>query len=229
MSASSRATDKQVVCEHCWDKGWKKRARSHTKERCFDLHPELRPQRQAGPTHYSAEFVTVLDDNTATHLAAAAIVQEGQSTLWHVDSGASAHLCNTAEWFAELHPCPPKVVMVANKNVVRCTQQGTIHLRVSTGARTGCKWEDAILQSVLYVPDLGVNLLSVQANGQGRASVRLQHSGVRHHQPQQARRRIRQGAKQPVLARSKATAAGKQGRDWRPLSTAQRGLFTHAI
>ena len=163
MSASSRATDKQVVCEHCWDKGWKKRARSHTKERCFDLHPELRPQRQAGPTHYSAEFVTVLDDNTATHLAAAAIVQEGQSTLWHVDSGASAHLCNTAEWFAELHPCPPKVVMVANKNVVRCTQQGTIHLRVSTGARTGCKWEDAILQSVLYVPDLGVNLLSVQA------------------------------------------------------------------
>ena len=38
---------------------------------------------------------------------------------------------------------------------------GTILLRVFTGDRSG--WVDAILNRVLYVPDLGVNILSVQA------------------------------------------------------------------
>ena len=163
MATSTKPADKQEVCGHCWDKGKKNRARSHTKDRCFDLHPELRPSQPSTPsrpTHFS-NYVTVLDNNAEGHTVAAAVVQDSQSTLWHVDSGASAHLCNTAEWFTELHPCSAKQVMVANKDVVRCTQEGTIHLRVFTGDRTG--WADAVLHHVLYVPDLGVNLLSVQA------------------------------------------------------------------
>ena len=86
-------------------------------------------------------------------------VNERNEAVWHIDSGASAHLCNTAAWFTDLHPCPSKTITVANKSTLHCHQQGTIHVRINAGN----SWKNAVFTNVLYVPDLGVNLLSVQA------------------------------------------------------------------
>ena len=67
--------------------------------------------------------------------------------------------------------------MVASKDVVGCTREGTIHLRVFTGDCTG--WTAAVLRHVLYVPDLVVNLHAKAQNNlymlAAKALRQLQH------------------------------------------------------
>lgn len=179
--ASSTRSNKR--CTHCLSKGdsrSQRRALTHNDTECFDLHPELRHPPSSYKAHtvsatVNSFFVTVKDDvrrdgetsvNNTTELqdstptsALSSQVSEGSKVVWHIDSGASAHLCNTAGWFTELRPCPPKTVTVANKSTLQCQQEGTIHVRISAGNH----WKNAVFTNVLYVPDLGVNLLSVQA------------------------------------------------------------------
>ena len=47
---------------------------------------------------------------------------------------------------------------MANKSTLQCQQEGTFHVRIYAGKH----WKDAVFTNVLYVPCLGVNLLSVQ-------------------------------------------------------------------
>ena len=83
---------------------------------CWDLHPDLRKQKQV------------------EHAMAVAVIGGTQETpipgvgLWHVDSGASSHLTGCRAWFTELHQCEPCTVVAANHGTLKCTQRGTVPL-----------------------------------------------------------------------------------------------------
>ena len=140
-------------CTHCNRKG-------HVVETCWALHPELRKQRQ--PQTEYAMAVTVSDANNSTM----SIPGVG---MWHVDSGASSHLTGNRAWFTELHQCVPCTVTVADHGTLTCTQRGTVVLKTQRGRIT--------VRNVLFVPSLGVNLLSVSAIVHAGMRVRFTKSG----------------------------------------------------
>ena len=76
-----------------------------------------------------------------------------------MDSGATSHMCNNQKHFSELHPLDkPLEVMLGDGHVLNAAGSGVVLLdmRLPNGKMQRCK-----LRSVLYVPSLSYNLLSV--------------------------------------------------------------------
>ena len=88
---------------------------------------------------------------------------------WVVDSGASAHLCNSAHWFSSLSPCAEERIAVANKSVLTTRLSGTVDLLISVGDKR-CR---VSFSNVLFVPDMSANLLSVPAMDRAGLSVTI--------------------------------------------------------
>jgi hypothetical protein len=74
-----------------------------------------------------------------------------------LDSGASAHMCPNRQWFLNMHPIPTREIKLGDNSVVTAESAGeiTLHLPYHTGGTL-----TLIIRDVLYVPDLGLNLLS---------------------------------------------------------------------
>lgn len=73
---------------------------------------------------------------------------------WHVDSGASSHLCKSKTSLEDYctHSVP-KSVTVANNETLKCDGIGNLKINLPQG--------DATINDVNYVPGIGANLLSV--------------------------------------------------------------------
>lgn len=78
---------------------------------------------------------------------------------WIIDSGASTHMCASKEHMVNLSDSKIKSVTAANKCKVPVLGEGEVSLRFS-GTRGA---NNVLLQSVLHVPNLTSNLLSVSA------------------------------------------------------------------
>jgi transposase InsO family protein len=141
-------------CTHCNKQG-------HVAATCWTLHPDQRKQRQATTEHALA--VAVADGEQDAPIPGVG--------LWHVDSGASSHLTGCRAWFTELHSCAPCTVVAANHGTLTCTQRGTVTLNTERGR--------IHVRDVLYVPSLGVNLLSVSAIVNAGMRVRFTKGGCR--------------------------------------------------
>ena len=74
-----------------------------------------------------------------------------------LDSGASAHMCPNRHWFSTIHPIPTREIKLGDNSVVTADSAGeiTIVLPYHTGGTLKLSIRD-----VLYVPELGLNLLS---------------------------------------------------------------------
>ena len=151
--ATQRAA--RPFCTHCNKQG-------HVVATCWDLHPEQRKQQK---------------QHAVEHAMAVAVIDGAQEQsipgvgLWHVDSGASSHLSGCRAWFTELHQCEPCTVVAANHGTLQCTQRGTVTLNTERGR--------IHVRNVLYVPSLGVNLLSVSAIVNAGMRVRFTKAGCR--------------------------------------------------
>jgi hypothetical protein len=76
---------------------------------------------------------------------------------WILDSGATCTMCSNRDWFCNFTRLPaPVTVVLANKHQILGTGSGNV-LTKAQG-----KWHRAVLQNILYVPDLHGNLLSVK-------------------------------------------------------------------
>jgi hypothetical protein len=73
---------------------------------------------------------------------------------WYVDSCATSHMCKDKKFFITLEETSDQFIRVANNQRVPIKGQGTIIIKSMHGNTT--------LTDVLYVPDLGSNLLSVK-------------------------------------------------------------------
>nr|CAN83808.1 hypothetical protein VITISV_026963 [Vitis vinifera] len=143
-------------CDHCRKPG-------HTKETCWHLHGKpadwkpSRPQQNREGRGYTA---TAEKDTSGTssnpgpfskeQLEALQKIQENYTT-WIVDSGASDHMTGNLMVFHEYTPCH-------NNSSVRIAD-GTLSRVFGTGSVIISK--DITLHSVLCVPKLDCNLLSI--------------------------------------------------------------------
>jgi hypothetical protein len=77
---------------------------------------------------------------------------------WIVDLGASRTMCSNCEWFSQfMHlPTPVNIALRVNSSI-----QGTGVGRITVSMKAAGNWHPAVLQDVLYVPELHRNLLSV--------------------------------------------------------------------
>jgi Pol polyprotein, beta-barrel domain len=98
------------------------------------------------------------DEHIELHVTSRLKSLECQWT-WIVDSGASAHMSSQCDWFTsywEIHP--PCCVWLGDHHYIKAVGEGRIPVNMKTGTGTLIP---AIFQSVLHVPDLNGNLLSV--------------------------------------------------------------------
>ena len=153
---NNNKTGGRKFCTHC-------NRRGHVVDTCWDLHPNLRQKQPRA----EVSFVAVINE---TNNHAALLAESGPSAgLWHVDSGASAHLTGNKDWFIELHQCSPRTVTTADHGVLTCTQRGTAVLITPHSRIT--------IHDVLYVPSLTLNLVSVSALIKAGSRVRFTKTG----------------------------------------------------
>jgi Pol polyprotein/LTR polyprotein gag-polypeptide-like protein/gag-pre-integrase-like protein/integrase-like protein len=77
---------------------------------------------------------------------------------WITDSGVSCTMCSNQSWFTQYTPLnPPIDVALGDNSTIPTIGVGRVH----TCMHTEGKWNDVIIQDILFVPDLHGNLLSV--------------------------------------------------------------------
>jgi hypothetical protein len=74
-----------------------------------------------------------------------------------LDSGASCHMCQDKSWFKTLNPIPDREIWLGDNSVIHADAEGDIEVLVTDTAGDALK---LVITKVLYVPDLGHNLLS---------------------------------------------------------------------
>jgi hypothetical protein len=93
---------------------------------------------------------------------------------WIVDSGASRTMCSNRDWFSHFShlPVPVNIALGDNSSI-----QGTGVGRIGVSMKAAGTWHHAVLQDVLYVPELHGNLLSVSQLARSSADVRFAKGG----------------------------------------------------
>jgi hypothetical protein len=93
---------------------------------------------------------------------------------WIVDSGASRTMCSNHDWFLHFShlPVPMNIALRDNSSI-----QGTGVGQIGVSMKAAGTWHHAMLQDVLYVPELHRNLLSVSQLARCSADVRFAKGG----------------------------------------------------
>jgi transposase InsO family protein len=150
-------------CAHCKFNG-------HDILECRKLKRALKEAKDSDPKPSAKLAITNGEDDdsdtetvlSSTETARAMVslsTHEDIGDQWILDSGATRTMCSNREWFSTFTQLPtPTTVVLANKHEILGTGSGNI--AVLTKARG--QWHRAVLQNVLYVPELHGYLLSVR-------------------------------------------------------------------
>jgi hypothetical protein len=132
----------QPKCSYCHRKG-------HTEEKCWTKDPSLKPKQNLNKKVFNQNSeVSLISDEQA--LSAIGLTPE---STWILDSAATSHICAYKDQFLTIQPCE-KYLNWGKAQRIRVNYIGEISLKFSsTGQRVR-------LTNVLFVPELGVNLLS---------------------------------------------------------------------
>ena len=152
MAMTSKSTTTQKPkCAFCNRPG-------HTQEKCWKKNPHLKPTRP----NKASEANKTKDQKTTTQemgqLAeedelAFTTSQNIDQNTWLLDGGATRHICAYRELFSDLKPYNTTLSWgIATTIPVKWI--GTVRLRFQSTGR------EAILNECLFVPEMGINLLS---------------------------------------------------------------------
>lgn len=97
------------------------------------------------------------EEEKETTVALSALTSSTNADEWYLDSGATAHMCGTRDYFDNLSETAARDIRTAGKETVKAIGTGTITLNIEIDG----KLKTLKLLDVLYVPDLRGNLLSV--------------------------------------------------------------------
>jgi len=107
-------------------------------------------------THGNASQAREKEEET---VALSALSYSVNTDEWYIDSGATAHMCSTRDYFESMSESTIRDIRTAGKETVKATGTGTVRVDVITDGKV----KTIKLLDVLYVPDLRGNLLSVSA------------------------------------------------------------------
>ncbi|XP_061338432.1 uncharacterized protein LOC133285237 [Gastrolobium bilobum] len=161
------SSGKTLVCSHCGESG-------HSKTRCYKIvgYPEWwdfnkRPRRKV----LSKALQSSTEGESSPHPRANAVYEgilgnsltlsaHSRNSSWIIDTGASDHMIRDASALQNCFPCPTTTITTANGGSASVTGQGTVVLT-----------PHITLHSVLLVPSLDFNLLSVIGYGVRRGNL----------------------------------------------------------
>ena len=131
---------KKPKCTSCNKKG-------HTEEKCWIKHPELKPK--------TINNTSELDNREESILITNQVLKTKSSIEWVLDSGATIYICNRKDIFQSITPTDKIIIWGNSRSSIKASGVGTISI-IFTSTN-----EPAILKDVLYIPELQVNLISV--------------------------------------------------------------------
>ena len=150
---TTSSTQNKPKCTYCEKKG-------HTEEKCWKKNPQLKPKKpnkakKAGNDQKTQETTLITQDQSQLaeeeELAFTTSVDLDKNT-WLLDSGTTRHICAFKELFSELRPY--NTVLNWGKAIkIPVKWIGTVRLNFQSNSR-------AILRDCLFVPEMGINLLS---------------------------------------------------------------------
>ena len=76
---------------------------------------------------------------------------------WVIDSAASDHYCNNKAWFTDFQSIPVRNITIGDNRVIHAVGRGNVPVKVQVNDRI----QEGVINQALYVPDIGVNLISV--------------------------------------------------------------------
>ena len=142
---SSRPSNPDIQCWYCAHKG-------HTRNDCNFKKAADKPREKKDlkkPTAAAAASTNESTNNSYAMMARRSF--PGDSDDWFVDSGATYHMCCHKDSFTVYNSLDrPKPIYLGDSSVVNAYGMGTIQIG-----------EKVNLFNVLHVPDLDINLLSV--------------------------------------------------------------------
>ena len=141
-----RPPRQRPFCNHCNRHG-------HVESKCFIKHPHLNPRKK------SAFIASQGDEDPAVCLMAKYESSNTPSNSgdWFVDSACSIHMTYDKSLFSSYTPGNYSPVRLGNCKTAEVSGSGSIALRIIVNGRI----RDCTLQTVLHVPSLGYQLLSV--------------------------------------------------------------------
>lgn len=154
----------ELVCSYCG-------LNNHKVEKCFKKHPEIKKKgykpkpnkldkakkpKGQGDNSVSLNSTTKPEETTAItpSFSKEIALFANNSTTWILDSGASRHICSNRALFQSLEPT--NITLEWGKaSEIQVKEKGEIRVKFNS-----TNWTTTI-KDCLYVPDLGVNLLSL--------------------------------------------------------------------
>lgn len=137
---------------------------NHTEDKCYRKHgypvghPLHNKSNVAAITKSNDDGVNK-DDIRDEDLLAFTSQLDGSLTKedWVIDSAASDHYCNNRAWFTDFQSIPVRNITVGDNRVIQAVGRGNVPVKFQAND----KMQEGVINQVLYVPDIGVNLISV--------------------------------------------------------------------
>ena len=151
--AKSKSNIRSKICSHCHKNG-------HLVESCFILYPHLKNIKSAKNTSINTSINTTaaeITNNNKVILATNIINKSKLNSNFEfiLDSGATIHTCYIKELFIDIKPTNTYIKWGnTNKNILASGEGSIVFKFLNTN-------KIITLTKVLFVPELGVNLLSL--------------------------------------------------------------------
>jgi hypothetical protein len=152
MSTNTKNTQKKPKCSYCKKPG-------HTPEKCWKKNPHLKPKKAKNSEKPQEQPEQALITQEKGQLAkneefALLTTDVYDQNTWILDSGTSKHICAYKALFSDLKPY--KTTLNWGKiTKIPVEWIGTIQVKFGSTGRT------AKIENCLYVPEIGLNLLSL--------------------------------------------------------------------
>jgi hypothetical protein len=166
-TTTSISNKKQNQCSFCKRNG-------HIEDNCFKKNPRLRESyykkqlesiNNTTTTNSSSDISNNIQESALntitthsinyTEAKNISITTSSNSIKWVLDSGASTHICADKELFHTIRPTDSIIKWGSNNAEIKASGIGEIKIKFKNTNRL------ASLNQVLYVPELGVNLISL--------------------------------------------------------------------
>ena len=147
INKNNKKQKTQIICSHCQKTG-------HLESNCFILYPHLKSKKSINST------ISYKDNNNnkvilSTNRLSSQIANLNQNIEFILDSGATIHTCYQKELFINMTPSNTYIKWGNTNRNLLASGEGTIIVKFENSNKI------IKLTKVLYVPELGVNLLSL--------------------------------------------------------------------